>query len=206
MKIARLLCVIWVCAPLALEAGAAGSPASGGSPVAAMGQAAGGSAPARDTSIKAGRAETHESTQVGSAKAGGSKGRDAVVGGSPRNGSVARQRGAGQLARSNADRLHALLSARARGQRTAASNPVRSTPGATGNRMAGASRSSSPLAQRALPASKHPAPSATSVKAVVGGSRIGGPQTAGPGRLGGPAIGRTAHSATINGTQLHRKF
>jgi hypothetical protein len=206
MKIARLLCVIWVCAPLALEASAAGSPASGGSSVAAMGQAAGGSAPARDTSIQAGRAETHESTPLGSAKAGHSKGRDAVVAGSPRNGSVARQRGAGQLARSNAARLHALLSAKARGRRTAASNPARPTHGATGNRMAGGSRSSSPLAERALPASKLPAPSATSVKAVARGSRIGGPQTAGPGRLGGPTIGRTANSATINGTQLHRKF
>jgi len=206
MKIARLLCVIWVCAPLALEAGAAGSPASGGSSAAAMGQAAGGSAPARDTSIKAGRAQTHESTQAGSAKAGGSKGRNAAVAVAPRRGAVTPQRAAGQLARSNADRLHSLLSAKARERRTAASNPVPSTRGATANRIAGGSRTSSPLAQRTLPASKLPAPSATSVKAVAGSSRIGGPQTAGRGRLGGPAIGRTANSATINGTQLHRKF
>ncbi len=206
MKIARLLWVIWVCAPLALEAGAAGSPASGGSSVAAMGQAAGGSAPARDTSAQAGRAETHESTPVGSAKAGDLKGRDAVVAGSPRNGLVARQRGAGQPARNNAARLHALLSARARGRVANASSRIGSSHVATGGTVAGGARSANPLGRPTLPASRLAARVPTSVRTVARDARIGGPQAAGQVRLGGPAIGRTANSAIINGTQLHRKF
>jgi hypothetical protein len=36
-------------------------------------------------------------------------------------------------------------------------------------------------------------------------STIGGPRAPGPGRVGGPAIGRTAHNATIDGTQLHHQ-
>jgi hypothetical protein len=48
-----------------------------------------------------------------------------------------------------------------------------------------------------------PVPKAT---AVTTNSPIGGPRVQTIGRLGGPAVGRTNHSAAIDGTQFHRKF
>src|SRR5271166_5660715 len=123
MKIARLLCALWVCGPLALEANAAESPAHNGASVAAanMGQAAAGTTHGRDTGINAGRLVAQESTQAGSGKGDGSKGRNAAVAVSPRRGSVT-PHAAGPLARSNADRLHSLHPAKAGGRITPTAN------------------------------------------------------------------------------------
>ncbi len=209
MKIARLLCTIWVCAPLALDASAAESPERGGSSVAVadMGQAAGRAALGRNASIKAGRAETRESTQVDSGK-GGPKSRNAAADVSPRRGSVRPQRGVGQLAHGNADRLHSLLSKQARGRLAkASSRPVGSYGAATGSEgVVRGPRGSNPVGGPKLAVSKNASQATTSVKTVVRESSIGGPHAGGLGRLGGPAIGRPANRATIDGTQLRRKF
>jgi hypothetical protein len=212
MRIAQLLCVIGACVPLALEASAAESPEHGGSSVAVtnMGQAARGAALGRDTLINARRAETQESTQVDSGKGGGSKSRNAAVAVSPRRGSVAQERGVGQLAHSNADRVHSLLSKQAhRRIAQAASRPVGSNrAAATGNVVGRGTglRSAIPVGLTTLPVSNSAARIRPSLKAVTGGSMIGGPHAVGPGGLGGPAFRRTAQRATIDGTQLHRKF
>jgi hypothetical protein len=47
---------------------------------------------------------------------------------------------------------------------------------------------------------------AANLSAAARASTIGGPQAQGLGQVGGPAIGRPAHAATIDGTQLHHKF
>jgi hypothetical protein len=208
MKVARLLCAIWVCAPLALDASAAESPERGGSPVADMGQEAGRAALGRDTSIKAGRAETRESAQVDSGKGSGSKSRNAAADVSPRRGSVRPQRGVGRLAHSNADRLHSLLSKQARGRlANASSRPVGSNGAATGSDgVVRGPRGSNPVGGPKLAVSKNASQATTSAKTVVGESSIGGPHAGRLGRLGGPPIGRTANRAAIDGTQLHRKF
>jgi hypothetical protein len=72
-----------------------------------------------------------------------------------------------------------------------------------------------PVTSRSTPIAPGPAPVASNaaVRAVTGpsaltraigrGSAIGGPRLAGAGLVGGPATVRTAHSATIDGTQVH---
>lgn len=47
---------------------------------------------------------------------------------------------------------------------------------------------------------------AANLSAAARASTIGGPQAQGLGQVGGPAIGRPAHAATIDATQLHHKF
>jgi hypothetical protein len=225
MKVARLLCVLWACGPMALEAGAAESPAHNGASVAAadMGQAASGTALGRDTRIKAGRPAAQESTQTGSSTAAGSKGRNAAAAASPRRVSVTPPHAAGPLARSNADRLHSLHPAKERGR--VAPNPNRHVGptaaaasgkvSARGQGVPGASSQAPPTPPVATSAAQVPSslPVATSVARIppnvtpmVRTSSIGGPRAAGPGRLGGPPTGRTAHNGTISGTQLHHKF
>jgi hypothetical protein len=54
-------------------------------------------------------------------------------------------------------------------------------------------------------AAAHPS-AAPNPSAAARASAIGGPHTQGLGRVGGPAIGRPAHAATIDGTQLHHKL
>ena len=212
MKIARLLCALWVCGPLALEANAAESPAHNGASVAAanMGQAAAGTTHGRDTSINAGRLVAQESTQAGSGKGDGSKGRNAAVAVSPRRGSVTPPHAAGPLARSNADRLHSLHPAKAGGRITPTANRrVGPNPAAAsgnlsarGRGLPGASPQGLPTPPVATSAARVP----PSVKAMVRGSIIGGPRAAGPGRVGGPATGRVANNTAIGGAQVHRKF
>lgn len=103
MKIARLLCVLWVCGPLALQARAADSPARNGvvAPPAKL--------------SRAGHPAAHESTQTGPSKGDGAKGRNAALAASPRRASAPTPRAAGPLARSNADRLRSPHPAKARG-------------------------------------------------------------------------------------------
>ena len=189
VKIARLLCALWVCGPLALEASAADSPARNGASEAAAntGQAAGSATPGRDMKLRAGRPVAQESAQAGSSKGDDSKGRNAASAASPRRGSVTPPHAAGSLARSNAKRLRSPHPAEAQGRITQTANG-RVEPNAA-------------AASRKLSARPPP-----TVKAMVRGSMIGGPRAAGPQRLGGPATGRTANNATISGTQLHHKL
>jgi hypothetical protein len=195
MKIARLLCALWVCGPLALEARAADSPARNDGAVA----------PA-----KAGHPAAHESTQAGSSKGDGPKGRNAAAAASPRGSSVTASRAAGPLSRSNADRLRSLQPAKARGNTASTSNRRGAPKAAT---------ASSNLSARGIPGERLQAlPTrrpvvvgvarvSPSAKAMVRGSAIGGPRAAaGPGQLGGPATGRrTVHNTAIDGTQVRHK-
>jgi hypothetical protein len=189
----RILCALLSCAPLILEARVAASSEDGSSSVTAVQ-----------------RVNDGRSTPVSSATGGMSKSRDAVAAALPRHGAVKTQGGVGQLTRSNAERLHSLLSAQARGHTPRPSTHVRSTDGTTGNRVVGTQPSSNPTIRPTLPVSKLPARAAagtaTTAHAVGIDSRIGGPHVAGPGRLGGPIIGRTANNAAIDGMQIRRKF
>src|ERR1700676_740744 len=92
-----------VCAPLTFEARAAASSEDGRSSAVAAnaGDAAGRAAPRRNAGTKPGRPGDRGSNQASARTSDGSKGRDAAV--------------VPQAARSNADRLHALLNAQARG-------------------------------------------------------------------------------------------
>jgi hypothetical protein len=183
MKLDSLRCALWVCGLLALEAGAAEAPAHNAASVAAanMGQAATVTGPGRDARIKAGRPAAQESTRAGPSKGDGSSGHNAALAAAPRRGSVP-PRAANPLARSNADRLHSLHPAMARGRIAPAANR-RVAP------MAAAASGNMSARGRGLPAARVP----PTVKAMARGSMIGGPRAAGPGRLGGPATGRTAN-------------
>jgi hypothetical protein len=193
-KIARLLCALCVSGPLALEAGAAQSPAQNGASAAAAdaGQAALGTTPRGATSIGAGRPVGGDSTPVGSSKGrvgsskgqvGSSKGqvgsikgdqsprRNSAAAVSPRRGSVSPPHAAGPLVRSNADRLRSLHATKAR-------NPT------------------APLANR------RSGPTA----AASGNVLARGRGLSGPGLLGGPATARTANRTAIDGATIRRKY
>jgi len=163
-----------------------------------IGEAASRTALGRDSSIPV----------VGSENGGVSKRRDAMVAVSPRRGSATPQRVVDQLAHSNADRLHSMLSAKPRGRLAkASSRPVGSNHAATGgDGVVRGPRGLNPAGKPKPAVSKNASQATTSVQTVAGGPRIRGPHAGGLGRLGGPATGRTANSATINGTQLHRKL
>jgi hypothetical protein len=211
MKIARLLCALCVCGPLALEANAAESLAHNGASVAAakMGQAAAGTTPGRDTSINAGRPVAPESTQADSGKGDGSKGRNAAAV-SPRRGPVTPLRGAGPLARNNADRLHSLHPAKAGGRITPIANRrVGPNPAVASGNLSARSRGLSGAGPQGAPTplvATSAARVSSNVKAMVRGSIIGGPRAAGSGRVGGPATGRAANNTAIDGTQVRRRF
>jgi len=195
MKIAQLICAIWMCSPLALQAGAAES--SGYS--------------------SSSRAQTHEPTRVSSVKGAISKGGTTTAIVSPHGGPLAAQREAGQLARSNADRLHSLL----RTQATPAAKPS-SRPAAGSRRAeaAGAALTRTPGFQGAarvsltqpllskITARGPRSANSPGEKAATRTSLIGGPHPAGPGRVGGPAVGQaaTASRAALDGAQIRRRF
>ena len=116
MKIAHLLCTIGLWAPLVLEASAAESRARAGSLAEAAAQAATSTAPGQDlASTKVvGRSQVQESIRANSGN--GLKGGNAAVAATPRRGSGPVTRGAAELARSNANRLHSLRGQEARGR------------------------------------------------------------------------------------------
>jgi hypothetical protein len=195
MKLARLLCALWVCGPLALDARAADSPARNGAALA----------PAR-----AGNPVAHESTPAGPSRGDSAKGRNAAVAASPRRASVATPRAAGLLARNNADRLHSLHPAKARGNTASTPNRrVGPKVGATSSNVSAAGRGIPGARLQALPlrpVAVGVARVSPSEKAMVRGSAVGGPRAAaGPGQLGGPATGRTAHNTAIDGAQVRHK-
>jgi hypothetical protein len=65
--------------------------------------------------------------------------------------------------------------------------------------------SAASLAARPAGAPSIAASPAARLAATPRGSAIGGPRVQSAGRVGGPAITRTTHGATIDGTQLHHK-
>jgi hypothetical protein len=129
----------------------------------------------------------------------------AAIGGRP---AVPAPGGAGQVLRPT--RVASRSTAVASG--TTAPGP---TPVASGRGPAPLASGPAPLAAGSAPVAPGPAPLASNatVRAATGpsaltraigrGSAIGGPRVAGAGLVGGPATVRTAHSATIDGTQVH---
>jgi hypothetical protein len=213
MKIARLLCALWVCGSLAIDARAADSPARNGAAVSPVktGQAAGSAAPGGDKGLKAGRRMAQESTQAGANKGDGSKGPNAAMAASPGRASNPTPRVAGHpLARTNADRLHWLRPAKERGRDAPTSNrrigPTATVASGKVSARGQGVTSASPQAPPAPLAATNAARVPSSVAPLVRRSTVGGPRAAGPGRLGGPATSQIAHNGTIGGTQLRRKF
>jgi hypothetical protein len=212
MKKTRLLCVLCMCAPLALEVSAAESPAQTGSPAApAKGEAAGGS--------QMGHPMGQESSQAVSIASGGAKGRHAAAAASPRVGGVTPPHGAGLVARGRAARMNTVHPASTPGslastanrrpasRRAAlntAANSVASVRGGEIQRATTAVRLTGPPGVTSA-ARAPPSRTAATSAARPRGPSIGGPRAAGAGRLGGPAVGRTANNA-IDGAQMHRKL
>jgi hypothetical protein len=212
MKVSHILCAVLACAPLTFEARAAASSeaARPSRAAAGAGQPAGRTAPSRDAGAKPQGTRDREPIEARARTGGGStggvsKGRDPARDVPARRGSIPPQRGDVQ-ARSNADRLHSLLNAKAHAR--LARQPVRpvgSIRAATGGAGVQGPRGVAPTAQ-ARPSSVNSAASpAARPAASPRNSPIGGPHAQVFGRVGGPAIGRTTHSATVDGTQLHHK-
>jgi hypothetical protein len=230
MKASHIVCAILACAPLTFEARATASSEDGrpSRPAANAGQAAGRTAPSRDESAKPegtrDREPTHARGRTGGGSTGGgstggaSKGRDAAAAATPRGGSVTPgpgsatpQRGAApvgvaQAGRGNADRLRSLLNAKAHGRLARQpSRPVGSTHAAAGGPAVRGPQGVGPAGQPKLAAANSTASPAARPLATPRTSTIGGPHAQGSGRVGGPAVSRTTHSATVDGTQLHHK-
>jgi hypothetical protein len=208
MKIARLVWAICMCSPLALQAGPAERGSAERGPLESSGHG---------VSSPAARARTQESTRVGSEKGVASKGANTATAASPRFGSVTPQRRAGQLARSNADRLRSLPGTQARAPAAKrSSQPADSSRvGATGTARMPSFHGANPVGPPTPPVSNKAArvslsanANPSTAKAVTRGERVGGPRPAGPGRLGGPATGRaaTSNSSTLDGAQIRRRF
>jgi hypothetical protein len=219
MKVSHILCAILACAPLTFEARATASSEDGrpSRPAASEGPAAGRAAPSRDASATPEGTHSREPAQAGARAGGGSrgsgsKGREAAV--SPRGSSGTPQRnaargGVAQTGRSNADRLHSLLNAKAPGRLAhQPGRPVGSTHapqgvGSAGQPKLAASNGAAPAAPK-LTASPRLTP-APRLAVTPRNVTIGGPHGPGVGRVGGPAVSRTTHSATIDGAQLRHK-
>lgn len=180
MKVSHILFAVLACASLSFIARATASSEDGRT------------APTRDSSSKAVRTGDLESSQTGVRTRGSSIRRDAAEAVSPRGGSVMPQRGIGRATGGNAERLHTLLNAQARGR-------VARQPG----RPIGSTRAAG---QPKLAVSKRTPSPAPKLTAIPRDSEVGGPHVQSIGRLGGPVIGRTNHSALIDGTTLRRKF
>ena len=185
-KIAHLLCVIGLSAPLVLEASEADSPARAGSSAEAAGMthAAASTAPRRDSASTkvAGRSQAQESIRAKSGN-GLKAGSAAAVATSRRNSGAAPRR-VGPSRPTGPTRAAA----------SALTAPTREQ------------RGMSPVVPPKLSVSNNAVRTLPNLKVAPRGSTIGGPHVAGPGRLGGPATGRTANPAVIDGTQVHRKF
>jgi hypothetical protein len=214
MKIASLMCAVWMGLPLAFQAAVAAE--SSGAPLAA-------------------RAQSHGSTRVSPAQgavpqgtvpqAAVLKGGNAATAVSQRP--AAAQVLAGPLTRNNADRLHSLLRTEVRPvakppSRSAAASSRPETNGAGLGRTPGL-QGASPASQLRLELPKIPARSLRSSNAPTPGALVGGPHPGGSATLGGPATGRaasggavvggpalgravTANRAMLDGTQMRRKF
>ena len=223
MKMSHIFCAMLACAPLTFGGRAGASSAGGPSSAAAakVDEVAGRAAPSRNSVTQRGRMGDPGSNQAGAPTGSGSKGRDAAVAASTRRGSVKPQGAVAQAGRSNADRLHSLLNAQAHGRfarqpggRVGSTRAVTYGPndvrGPRGVSPAGQSRlaasSAVPASQSKPFASNSAAPPAAKLMSTPRNSAIGGPHAQALGRVGGPAISRTTHSATIDGTQLRHKF
>jgi hypothetical protein len=181
MEMSHVLSALVVCAALTGAVGAFASSDDGAPPV-------------RDSSTVAGSANHRDSTQASSGRGGGTKARGAESVVAARRGGRVLRPPAVQVARGNADHLHAPLSVQPRGR------PAQelSRPGGSNRALPGglAVRRSSAV----NPAGK---PNLTVSNSAARATK--NPLTLPKGSiLGGSAITRTAHNSAISGTQLHR--
>jgi hypothetical protein len=155
-----------------------------------------GAAPARGTGIKSERPDDLRPPRTGAHSSAVSGGRNSAAV-PPRRGFVMPQHGIHQSAGGSAGRVRAPLNTGPRGRPARqTSRPIGSNRAATGVPALGGG----PGASKRNPM---PVPKAT---ALAGNSQLGGPRVQSIGRLGGAAVGRTNHSAAIDGTQFRRKF
>ena len=216
MNIVRLVCAVWMCSPLAFQAAVATpgplerAPTEQG-PIERV---------ERGATEPSGASPAARAQSPGSARVSPAQG---AVPNRGKTGAIdslhpaAGQRGAGPLARSNADRLHSLLRTQAR---PAAKPPSRPAAGSSRAETTGTALSRTPGLQGASPASlsrlavpRIPARAPRSSNAPTPGALVGGPHPAGPVALGGPAMDRaasrraaTANRAVIDGAQMRRRF
>ena len=127
MKMSRILCTLLLCGAATFEATAATLPEQGNSPQASDSTAD------RDVDTNVRSADGRESARRGAQKGSGTTRRNAATAVSARSEPATRPHAVSPLGRSNADRLHSLLSAQARGRvaRQPARRPVGSAPVAT---------------------------------------------------------------------------
>jgi hypothetical protein len=168
--------------------------------------AADGAAQRRDPLIKSKRSGVPQPPRTGAQPSAGSNGRTSAEVAS-RRGLETPQPGIQQRASGSADRVHSLMSTRARGYLVRqTSRPIGSNHAAAGG--LGLRRPGSARAVNATtpPESKRNALPVPRLTTMPRNSAIGGPRVQSVGRLGGPALGRANRSAPIDGTQFHRKF
>ena len=136
MKMSRILCTLLLCGAVTFEATAATLPEQGNSPQASDSTAD------RDVDTNVRSADGRESARRGAQKGSGTTRRNAATAVSARSEPATRPHAVSPLGRSNADRLHSLLSAQARGRvaRQPARRPVGSAPVATAGGGAGQDR------------------------------------------------------------------
>jgi hypothetical protein len=127
-KMSRILCTLLLCGAVTFEAAAATLQDQGNSPQMS------GSTAGRDVDANVRSADGRESARKGAQKGSGTTRRNAGTAVSFRSEPATRPHTVSPLERSNAERLHSLLSAQARGRvaRQPARRPVGSAPVSTG--------------------------------------------------------------------------
>jgi hypothetical protein len=206
MKIACLMCAVWISSPLTFRAA-----------VAATGPLEHGPAQSSGTSPAA-RVQSPGPGPV--TRAQGAAPQRAVLQGAVPNGSnvlaasqraTAAQPTLGSMARSNADRLHSLLRTQAR---PAAKPPSRAAAGSSRAKPTAIALNRTPNLQGASPVSwsrfalqQTPARALRSSNQPTPGGLVGG-HPPGPMALGGAVLGRaaTANRAVLDGAQMRRRF
>ena len=135
-KMSRILCTLLLCGAATFAAAAATLQEQGNSPQVS------GSTAGRDVDANVRSADGRESARKGAQKGSGTTRRNAGTAVSSRSEPATRPHTVSPLERSNADRLHSLLSAQARGRvaRQPARRPVGSAPVSTGGGGAGQER------------------------------------------------------------------
>jgi hypothetical protein len=160
-------------------------------------------APAEEPRMKSGHAGAPPSPRTGAPPSAGAKGGNSAA---PRGSPQVPQRGHSSSS-ANADRLHALMNAQARGHLIhPGARPLgtrAANAGGLGLRQPG---STVAAAAPALAASKRNAFAARKPTMMPRNSAMGGPHLQNGARLGGTMLGGASRSAAMDGAQVHRKF
>jgi hypothetical protein len=228
VRVSKILCTLLLFGPLVAEANETTAPKDSNSPLTAVDSATG-----RDVHTSPKPANERVLAQTPAEKGGGAKDRDTGVAVAGRLATTpSRPAATQQIRRANADRLHSLLAAQARGRvvRQPVSHPVDSARaptfmGGAGQQRPGANVTqfgatparqltrgaaspvpvASPNAGRSAPTLSAARPVLT-LSALAMHSTNGHPRAPGVAVLGGPVVGRSVHSSSVDGTRLRQKF